>query len=94
MYSSAKTHSIINVRITHKTAHVPLLEAVSFKDKANAYAEMRSLDGVQESVLIQTCNRIELYLVTEDGYKTAKSTLQRHVKQLSTPLTVMRLATC
>jgi glutamyl-tRNA reductase len=52
---------------------VPLLEAVSFKDKANAYAEIRLLEGVQESVLIQTCNRIELYLVSEDGHKTAKS---------------------
>ena len=76
MYASAKTHSIVNVRITHKTAHVPLLEAVSFKDKANAYAEIRVLDGVQEAVLIQTCNRIELYLVSEDGYKTAKSVVE------------------
>ncbi len=67
MHSSAKTVDIVNVRITHKTAHVPLLEAVSFKDKANAYAEIRALDGVTESVLIQTCNRIELYLVSEDG---------------------------
>jgi len=83
MYSSAKTLSIINVRITHKTAHVPLLEAVSFKDKANAYAEIRSLDGVQESVLIQTCNRIELYLVSEDGYKTAKSAVEYLVNRAS-----------
>jgi glutamyl-tRNA reductase len=73
MYSQAKTLSIINVRVTHKTAHVPLLEAVSFKDKANAYAELRSLDGVQESVLIQTCNRIELYFVSEDANKTVRS---------------------
>ncbi len=76
MHSSAKPVDIINVRITHKTAHVPLLEAVSFKDKANAYAEMRSLDGTQESVLIQTCNRIELYLVSEDGDKTVKSAVE------------------
>jgi glutamyl-tRNA reductase len=83
MYSSANTLGIINVRITHKTANVPLLEAVSFKDKANAYAEMRSLDGVQESVLIQTCNRIELYLVSEDGYKTAKSAVEYLVNRAS-----------
>jgi glutamyl-tRNA reductase len=51
------------------------LEAVSFKDKINAYAELRSLDGVQESVLIQTCNRIELYLVSEHGDRTVKSAL-------------------
>ena len=76
MHSSLKTADIVNVRITHKTAHVPLLEAVSFKDKANAYVEMRSLDGVRESVLIQTCNRVELYLVTEHGDRTAKSAVE------------------
>ena len=76
MHSSAKPVDIVNVRITHKTAHVPLLEAVSFKDKANAYAEMRSLDGAQESVLIQTCNRIELYLVSEHGDRTVKSAVE------------------
>ena len=40
MHSSARTVDIIKVGITHKTAHVQLLEAVSFKDKANAHAEM------------------------------------------------------
>ncbi|MGA2387206.1 MAG: glutamyl-tRNA reductase [Candidatus Bathyarchaeia archaeon] len=66
----------MNVRITHKTARVPLLEAVSFKDKANAYTEMRSLDGVQESVLLQTCNRVELFLVSEQGDRTVKSAIE------------------
>jgi glutamyl-tRNA reductase len=76
MHSSAKTVDIINVRITHKTARVPLLEAVSFKNKMNAYSDLRSLDGVQESVLIQTCNRVELYLVSEKGDKTVKSAVE------------------
>ncbi len=73
MHASAKTVNIVNVRMTHKTAHVPLLEAASFKDKAKAYTEIRSLEGVLEVVLIQTCNRIELYLVSEDGYRTLKA---------------------
>jgi glutamyl-tRNA reductase len=76
MHSSVNNFDIINVRVTHKTAHVPLLEAVSFKDKANAYSEMRLLDGTQESVLIQTCNRIELYLVSKNGDRTVKSAIQ------------------
>jgi glutamyl-tRNA reductase len=76
MLSSAKPVDIVNVRITHKTAHVPLLEAVCFKDKANAYAALGSLDGVEESVLIQTCNRIELFLVSEHGDRTVKSAVE------------------
>jgi hypothetical protein len=53
MHSSAKTYGaryvdITNVRITHKTARVPLLEAVSFKNKTNVNSDLRRLDGVQE----------------------------------------------
>ena len=76
MHSSAKNIDVVNVRITHKTAHVPLLEAVSFKDKAYAEGEILLLDGAQESVLIQTCNRIELFLVSEDGDRTVKSAVE------------------
>jgi hypothetical protein len=36
---------IVNVRLTHKTACVPLLEAAYFKDKANEYSELVSFDG-------------------------------------------------
>ncbi len=70
MYSSAKTDHVINVRITHKTARVPLMEAVAFKDKEKAFAEIRSLENVEECLILQTCNRIELYIVTEEVEKT------------------------
>jgi glutamyl-tRNA reductase len=70
MHSSAKTDHIINVRITHKTARVPLMEAVAFKDKENALVEVRSLENVEECLILQTCNRIELYLVSEEGENT------------------------
>jgi len=83
MHSSAKPVDIINVRITHKTACVPLLETLSFKDKTNAYADISSFDGTQESVLIQTCNRIELYLVSENGDKTVKSAVEYFTNRVS-----------
>ena len=76
MQSSAKHVNIINVRMTHKTARVPLLEAVSFKDKTYAYAEMRGLEGTRESVLIQTCNRIELFLVSDCRDRAVKSAVE------------------
>jgi glutamyl-tRNA reductase len=84
MHSSTKPVDIINVRITHKTAHVPLLEAASFKDKSSAYAEICLLDGIQESVLIQTCNRIELYLVSRNGARTLKSAVEYFGNRIST----------
>jgi glutamyl-tRNA reductase len=72
MHSSAKKINIINVRITHKTARVPLMEAVAFKDTRSALKTVRSMKNVDECVLLQTCNRIELYIVSEEGEKVAK----------------------
>ena len=66
MHSSAKTDHTLNVRITHKTARVPLMEAVAFKDKQLALAEVQALEGVEESLILQTCNRIEIFVVSED----------------------------
>jgi glutamyl-tRNA reductase len=70
MLSSAKTDHVINVRITHKTAHVPLMEAVAFKEKGKALAEIRSMGNVEECLILQTCNRIELFVVTEAAEET------------------------
>jgi glutamyl-tRNA reductase len=74
MLSSAKTDHVINVRITHKTAHVPLMEAVAFKEKEKALAELRSFENVEECIILQTCNRIELFIVTESVEKTVEAT--------------------
>jgi len=72
MRSSVENIDIINVRITHKTADVPLLEAVSFKEKRDALNEIRSLGYADECVLLQTCNRLEFFAVNKDGEFAAK----------------------
>jgi glutamyl-tRNA reductase len=72
MHSSVANIEIVNVRITHKTADVPLLEAVAFKEKKNALIEVKSLGYADECVLLQTCNRLEFFLVNKDGEYTSK----------------------
>ncbi|HLN89179.1 MAG TPA: glutamyl-tRNA reductase, partial [Candidatus Binatia bacterium] len=72
MLSSVKIDHVLNVRITHKTARVPLMEAVAFKDKPKALAELHAIENVEECLILQTCNRIELFIVTESAEKTAK----------------------
>jgi len=73
MHSSAKNINIVNVRITHQMARVPLMEAVAFKDMRSALKTVRSMENVDECVLLQTCNRIELYIVSEEGEIVAKN---------------------
>jgi glutamyl-tRNA reductase len=63
---------IVNVRITFRKAKVPLLEAVSFKDKSKAYEEVRAFGEIDECVILQTCNRVEFYLVSREGESIAK----------------------
>ena len=72
MLSSAKIDHVINVRITHKTARVPLMEAVAFKEKPKALTELHAIENVEECLILQTCNRIELFIVTETAEKTAE----------------------
>jgi glutamyl-tRNA reductase len=71
MHSSTKKIDIVNVRITHKTARVHLLEAITFEDKGNALRKIRSMNNVDECALLQTCNRTEIYIVTEEGENVA-----------------------
>jgi glutamyl-tRNA reductase len=66
MNASRKVDHVLNVRITHKTARVPLMEAVAYQDKTQALTELRTIEGVEECLYLQTCNRIEIYLVAEE----------------------------
>ena len=81
MHSSVENIDIVNVRLTHKTADVPLLEAVSFEDKRSAIAEIRALAHISECVLLQTCNRIEIYAVNRNGEKIAQAIKDYLVKR-------------
>jgi glutamyl-tRNA reductase len=81
MHSSAKVDHVINVRITYKTARVPLLEAASFKDKEKALAEIRSLEKVEECLILQTCNRVEIYVVTGEEKEAANLVKDYFVKR-------------
>jgi len=67
-----RTFDIVNVRVTSHKAKVPLLEAVFFKDKGRAYEEVRALGDVDECVILQTCNRVELYIVSCQGEGVAE----------------------
>lgn len=84
MYSSTESIDIVNVRITHKKSRVPLMEAVAFKDKKSALTELRSMGNFDECALLQTCNRIELYVVSKDGEKIAKATSEYLIKRSGT----------
>jgi glutamyl-tRNA reductase len=59
------------------------MESVVFKDKTQALTELLATENVVECLILQTCNRIELYLVSEKGEETLNVTKQ-YLAQRST----------
>ena len=55
--------------LNHNTAPVEIREQLVFSgdDVARALGSMAELDGVDEAVLLSTCNRTEFYVITDDG---------------------------
>jgi len=60
---------IICLSASHKKASLPILESLTFKDENEVMKEIRSIDLVQECLILQTCHRVEIYCVTNDASK-------------------------
>lgn len=56
----------LNIRVTHHTADVETLEAFAFPDIKKALLDIHSLRSVKEVVVIQTCNRVEIFAAADD----------------------------
>lgn len=55
-----------NMRVTHHNVDVPTLEILSFTDTKKAMQEIKNLESVNECVVIQTCNRVEIFAAVKD----------------------------
>lgn len=60
---------LVALGINHDTAPVALRERVAFAEDAlpDALRAIRALPGVEEAALLSTCNRTEIYALTENG---------------------------
>jgi len=63
--------NIINARVTFKKSPIHVLEKFAFKDMPNACLTFKKNSSVSECVIIQTCNRIELF-ATSDNHNVEK----------------------
>ncbi len=65
--TSREMGNVINLRITHKKAPIPVLEAIGFKDIEKTSKEIQQVKGIDECLILQTCNRVEIYLSVSEG---------------------------
>ncbi len=52
---------IINARVTFRNSPIHVLERFTIRDVGDAYGQFMQHSGLDECVIIQTCNRIELF---------------------------------
>ena len=79
--------SLVVVGINHRTAPVEVRERVVFEPARvpDALRELAAVPPIQEAVIVSTCNRTELYCVTENGEADLGDWLQRY-HQLGTSI--------
>jgi len=67
--------NIINARITFRKSPIHVLERFAFKDLSNAYLSFKKHASISECVIIQTCNRVELFTASDnhDVHKIKKT---------------------
>ncbi|WP_101477337.1 glutamyl-tRNA reductase [Candidatus Nitrosotalea bavarica] len=69
------TSDVINARVTFRKSPIHMLERFTFRDVDSAYESFLRHSGLQECVILQTCNRVELFgcTVTTDLEKIKKT---------------------
>jgi glutamyl-tRNA reductase len=80
--------SLVVVGINHRTAPVEVRERVVFEPARipDALQQLRGLSDVHESVIVSTCNRTELYCVTDSVDPTQLGDWLQRYHGLGTPL--------
>ena len=59
-------NEIINARVTYRNAPMHLLEKFTFKDIDKAHRHFLEKAGFEECVILQTCNRVEIFGAAKD----------------------------
>lgn len=53
--------NVINARVTFRKSPIHMLERFTFRDLDSAYSSFLEHSGLKECVILQTCNRVELF---------------------------------
>ncbi len=71
-------YTIFSAHITHKSAGLDQMEALGGQEPRQMLQILKALDGVKECAVLKTCNRVEIYTVTEE-YETTRKKVEEYV---------------
>src|SRR5919107_4690252 len=60
-YLSLQSSQFVNLRVTFKNSPIHILEKFTFKDILSAYKTLTDSTELEECLILQTCNRVEIY---------------------------------
>lgn len=61
LYLGVQSSQFVNIRVTFKNSPIHILEKFAFKDIFDAHQHLLNLADLQECIILQTCNRVEIY---------------------------------
>ena len=61
LYLGAQSSQFVNLRVTFKNSPIHILEKFAFKNIFGAHQYLLGLSELQECIILQTCNRVEVY---------------------------------
>ncbi len=56
---------LVSVGVSHKRASLATLDALTLRELGEFYADIHAIREISESVVLQTCNRVEIFLGTK-----------------------------
>ncbi len=62
-YLTLQSSQFVNLRVTFKNSPIHILEKFTFKDINNAHKNLIESTEIEECLILQTCNRVEIYAV-------------------------------
>jgi len=67
-------HEVLIVGLNHRTASVDVRESLAFADEQldDVHRRLRDIEGVEEAVVLCTCNRVEVVSATRQGAGVAE----------------------
>jgi len=63
-----ETYSVVNLRATYKNTPIDILEKLTFNKINEVLKDVRKFKFVEECLILQTCNRVEIYIITPNKY--------------------------
>jgi glutamyl-tRNA reductase len=61
LYLGVQSSQFVNIRVTFKNSPIHILEKFAFKDVFDAHQHLLNVADLQECIVLQTCNRVEIY---------------------------------